>query len=313
MEDHEFRRAEIPKIWDNTMRSMFVSCPRKLYFFLRRFTYANADVPIYFTFGRAAHAGLLTWHTSTVADPYMRAAHAVSNAEALWDGEAAVDNPPTNTKANLRAKLLAYAEEYGPTEDWSFIPRGGEAGWIWPLGKWELAGAMDGYVNWPGRGIFALEHKTTSQYLIPNYREQWHFATQISGYVWYLHQILPKEEIFGAMINLITKNIKGPRSKWKYPEFDRELIRKLPWQLEKFEEDFIHDLSEAERCWNDWSFPQRGMTNAAQCTGGPGMSPCLFRGICRTPVALADIDIRRYVGIVETNEPWQPWAREGDS
>ena len=242
MEDHELRRMEPPKIWDNTMRSMYVECPRKLYFFLRRFTYTSDILPVYFTWGRAFHQGMLTWHTSTVRDPLMRAAQAVALATRLWDDEGAQDKRPGDTRPNLVNKLERYFEHYGPTEEWSFIPHGGEAGWIWPLGKWELAGAMDGYVNWPERGVFALEHKTTGGYITQNYREQWHFATQVTGYVWYLHQILERENVYGAIINMLTKNIKGPRSKWSTPEFDRELVKKLPWQLERFEEDFLFDL-----------------------------------------------------------------------
>jgi len=314
MQDHELRRMEPPRIWDNTMRTLYVECPRKLYFFLRRFTYEKSELPIYFTWGRAFHQALLTWHTSSVADPLLREASAIGQARRLWQDEGAMDKPPTDTLANLESKMSRYAEHYGPSEDWQFIPHGAEAGWIWPLSsKWELAGAMDGYVSWPGKGIFALEHKTTGSYLIPNYREQWHFATQITGYVWYLHQTLPREQIYGAMINMITKQIKGPRSKWRYPEFDRELIKKLPWQLEKFQEDFLFDLEHFERSWNDWNWPQIGMTHATSCSGGPGRTPCLFRGICRSPVELSEIDIRRYVGIVETDEPWEPWKRAGEA
>ncbi len=314
MEDHELKRQEPPRIWDNTMRTMYNECPRKLYFFLRRFTYEKQDLPIYFTWGRAFHQGLLSWYTSGIANYALRIADMVAEAEKLWRDEGAVDKPPTDTIANLRAKLKGYAEYYGEEEEWHFTPKGAEAGWLWPLSdKWELAGAMDGYVSWPGKGMFTLEHKTTGGYLIQNYREQWHFSTQVTGYIWYLHQILPKEDVYGAIINMVTKNIKGPRSRWNYPEYDRELIRKLPWQLEKFQEDFLYDLTRFERSWNDWHWPQLGMCYPANCSGGPGKSPCLFRSICLTPVALEDIDIRRYMGIIETDDKWEPWARKGEA
>lgn len=313
MEDYEFRNLEPPKIWDNTMRSMLVQCPRKLYYFLRRFDYAPAEMPAYFSFGRAFHQGLLTWHTTAddPVKPYARQLVALAAAKNLWDNEAAIAKPPTDCKENLLAKLESYFDFWGTTEVWKFVPLGGEAGWIWPLGTtgFELAGAIDGYVNWPERGMFVLEHKTTGGYITEGYRAQWHFATQITGYVWYLHQILPKEEIFGAMINMITKNRKTERSRWKTPEFDRELVKKTKQDIEIFAEDFYYDLQQFQRYWNDWHWPQTGRTFAANCTGGPGRSPCLFRAICATPIRPEEVNIKRYPHIIEKAEAWEPWKR----
>lgn len=314
MQDHELRRQEPPKIWDNTMRTTFRSCNRKFYYFLRRFTYSNDTMPVYFTFGRAYHQGMLTWHTSTIPDPMLRCAAAVGKAIELWKNEAPTEKPPLDTLANLVRKIEGYANNWGISEDWTFVPGGAEAGWIWPLNStYELAGAMDGYVNWPERGIFSLEHKTTGEYLIPRYREGFHSSTQITGYIWYLHQLMPKENIFGAIVNMVTKNIKTPTSKWRYPEYDREHVRKLQWQLDEFEEDFTYDLAQFEKCWNDWHWPKTGQALYNECSGGPGKSPCLFRRMCATPLPLAQLDPKRFIGITETAEPWEPWKREGEA
>lgn len=313
MRDHELKRQEPPKIWDNTLRTTFVECPRKMYYFLRRFTYPQAEIPIYFTWGRAWHEGLRVWHTTTHLSPEIREAKALLAARNLWRDEGGLDAKPLNTLDNLTEKLELYFDHWGPQEDWKIVPQGDEVGWIWPLNsQLELAGSMDSYVNWPNRGLFVLENKTTTEYLIPRFRQSFHFSTQITGYVWYLHQLLPKEDVFGALVNMVTKNRKGPRSKWKYPEFDRDHIRKLPHDLDQFEEDILADYEDFLRCWNDWRWPRRGMARLYTCSGGPGKSPCLFRGICSTPLKPEEVDPRRFVGIIETEKEWKPWEREGD-
>lgn len=317
MKDHELRNSEPPKIWDNTMLVMLDQCPRKLYYFLRQFDYDKQSTPAYFVFGRAFHEGLLTWYsdkptTSGTEAHLIRQVKAINAALCLWDDEG-VQNSKLDTRDNLKNKLTLYFEEY-PSEEWTFVPQGGEVGWIWPLdSRWELGGAMDGYVNWPGRGLMNIEHKTTGNYLYPGYIEQFQFSRQITQYFWYLSKLLPREELYGALVNMITKNIKTPRSKWKYPEFDRIMIKKAPWQLEEFEEDVLKELKVFEKYWNDWYWPRKGMKDPANCVGGPGKSPCLFRGICRTPLRIQDVNVDAFEGITLRKEPWEPWKRKEES
>lgn len=318
--DSEFRSSEPPKIWDNTMLTMLDECPRKLYFFLRGFEYAGDATPVYFTWGRAFHAGLLRWYTLPQTEwgsneHTLHQMAAIQEAVDLWMAEAP-EEKGTNTLANLKNKLTLYFDEY-PNEEWSFVPKGGEAGWVWPLNShWELGGAMDGYVHWPGRGMFVLEHKTTGEYLYPGYIEQYHFSRQITQYFWYLTKLLgatSEEKPYGALVNMITKNIRTARSKWKYPEFDRVLIKKAPWELEEFEEDVTNELTSFERYWNDWYWPRKGMKGLGACSGGTGKAPCLYRGICRTPLPFSEVEAKDFVGLRPRERAWEPWNRLEES
>lgn len=318
--DAEMRQMEPPLIWDNTMLCQLHECPRKLYFFLRGFDYDTGKTPLYFIWGRAWHEGLLKWYSLPEAEPstpefLARKMAARMAAIDLWESEGAVDNPKrrNDTKANLIDKLDSYFEEY-PYEEWEFVPMGGEVGWVWPLAPgspFELGGAMDGYVNWPGRGLFVLENKSTGEYLHSGYIEQFNFSRQITQYFWYLTQLHKgsDEEPYGALVNMATKNKRGPRSKWTTNEFERLLVRKMPYQLDEFVRDVSHELSIFGHYWNDWYWPRHGMKHPATCTGGPGRSPCLYRGICRTPTWLADVNPDNFAGIKLREVAWEPWKR----
>lgn len=304
-----------PVVFDNTMRVMLNQCPRKLYYFLRRFDYPPGETPIYFTWGRAFHEGLRTWYTANISDPTERAKVAVGAACILYENEGAapVEKDKNHTRVNLVDKLNGYFQTY-PSEEWEFVPQGDEAGFIFPIStEWEYAGAIDGYVSWPKKGLFILEHKTTGSYITANYRQMWHFSTQVTGYVWYLHQILDPTQIYGAIVNMCAKPAKTARSNWSTPEFAREHIRVLPHHLEEFRSDLLGQLRTFESYWSENHWPKLGTTEPANCAGGPGKSPCLFRGICQTPIRHDQVSAQNFLGIVESDDLWEPWKRQSES
>jgi len=312
MNHKQLYASGMPRIFDNTMRCMLGQCPRKLYYFLRRFDYPPGAVPSYFIWGRAFHQALREWYTVDITDPLERQRNAIAAGLILWEDEGGVDRA-NDTRDNLIAKLTRYFEE-NPFEEWEFVPHGDEAGFIYPISSdWEYAGAMDGYVNWPGKGHMVLEHKTTGSYITANYRQQWHFASQVLGYVWYLHQILDPASVYGAVVNMIAKPKKTPTSRWTTPEFAREHIRVLPYHLDEFQRDLFHQLNLFRDYWTDNYWPKLGVTDPAMCAGGPGKSPCLFRGICQTPIKHDEVDARNFLGIVESDIPWEPWKRQSES
>jgi len=318
MQDHELRRMEPPLTWDHTMRSTRKQCIRKLYFFLRRFDYDSQNTPSYFVYGRAFGAGLRKWYDTPYAaaetqEGQRRAAVAVADALSLWDSEGATDTK-LDTRDNLKRKLLRYFERW-PKEPWSVVPAGAEAGWQWPLPgtSFFLGGSMDAYIEWPGYGFLPREDKTTGTYLSPSYMGQWHFSQQVMQYVWYLNQLRGGQDVYGALLNAATKNFPGPRSKWNHPEFDRTIIKKEPWDLEEFEEDVTYEITEFMNAqWSDWYWPKTGRINPINCTGGIGKAPCLFRGICASPLRPEEVDPKRFVGIVERETVWEPWKRQGE-
>lgn len=321
MQDHELRRTEPPQVWDNTMRSMLVHCPRKLYFFLRRFDYDATNMPVFFTWGRAFGEAMNAWYGCKPTMPgteehRVRLELAEAAAVKCWRDAGAMDSPKgLDTEINLRRKVRGYCDEY-PFEDWKFVPSGAEAGWIWPVAgtNWCLGGSLDGYADWPSYGLLFVEHKTTAQYLHEAYVNQYYYSSQIFGYTWYLHRLHNGEGVYGGLVNMVTKNIKGPSSKWKTPEFKRILVKKAPWELDAFEEAFIHDLDHRfVAYWNDWYWPQLGFLDPAQCVGGLGKSKCPFMAICGSAIPHTEAEPKQFNGLVESNEPWEPWKRKGDS
>jgi hypothetical protein len=311
MLDSELRRTEPPQVWDNTLRTTFRSCPRKMYFFLRGYDYATDVKPPYFTWGAAFQEMLASWYniseqTVPGTDPHMeRAAVAMSVGLRYWDAHGTVGKPP-NTRENLEDKFLRYIEEY-PDEDWLFTPDSMEVGWQWPLPgtPFYLGGALDGKVTWPGLGGLVLENKTSGVYLSDAFIAQWEYSSQVRQYGWYGSQLM--HDFHGVLVNMINKKTPGARSNWTTPEFTRTVVKITPWQIEEFEEDVTKDIEAFLRHWNDWYWPKT--CDALSCVGGIGKAPCLFRYVCLSDQPFTDEEPSRFAGISERDGKWEPWSR----
>lgn len=315
MDNYELEQEGFPLTWDNTMRVMGKVCPRKLYWFLRRYDYANR--PAYFTWGSAWHEILRTWY-SFVDKPepdspewWVLASESIKAGEAIWDAEAHPDQG-NNKRASLENIFTRYLDTY-PVEPWKLVEGGAEAGWQWPLpdSPWLLGGAIDLYIDWPGYGTLPLEIKTSGSYLGDSFITQWAFSPQITGYIWYVSQ-LRGEEIFGCLVNMATKQIPGPNAKWTTPPFSRSLETRSNFQLSEFISDYRRDIEEIEDLrWKRWHWPKT--TDTINCSGGTGKAACLFKSLCLTDGDYLDHDPLTFQGIVLREEKWEPWKREGES
>jgi len=317
MTDDELHSLPFPDTWDNTMRTLALTCPRKFYLFLRGFDYASR--PSYFAWGSAWHEILRTWYTFTSRPPandpdfWILAGKAVKAGEAYWDDAGAPDDGDNN-RAALGRIFEAYLEQY-PEEPFTLIPRGDESGWTWPLGlqlegrEMYLGGSIDLYIDWPPYGTLPLENKTSGTYLGENYVLQWEFAPQITGYIWYVSQLLD-QPCWGCLVNMVTKKIPGKRSNWSTPRFARTLPQKRPEALIEFEEDFRADLRRIYALnWAPWRWPRT--VDQSNCTGGVGKAPCLFKSFCLTNVPYKETDPLTFQGIALRDGPWEPWKRAG--
>ncbi len=305
MTDQELRDQGPPTTLDNTIRSTYADCPRKLYWFLRRFEYANR--PAYFTFGAAWQEILLEWYSQDKErGPTERFAICCQKGLDYWD-KAGEDGSAPNNKENLLSMFAYYVQKF-PSEPWHVIA--GESGWEWPLAtingtEYFLGGSLDGYVDWPGYGILCLENKTTGMYLTDSFLNQWSFSPQVTGYIWALTRMQGKE-IFGALMNLASKrNMKEPDKR-----FTRTLEKRNEDQLQQFERDWIYFIEELERAWFEWVWPLA--TNAINCAGGIGRSPCQYRPLCAHGAPIRSVDPNSIPSLVESKELWKPWAREGE-
>jgi hypothetical protein len=318
MLDYELRNSEPPETWDNTLRTTFRQCPRKMYWFLRGYDYGADVKPPYFVWGAAFQEALAEWYnigeqtTPGTAPHGERAATALSKALRYWDQQGCVEikGNKKDTRENLSEKFLRYIEEY-PEEDWVFTPNSMEVGWRWPLPgtKFFLGGALDGKVTWPGLGGLVLENKTAGVYLSDAYIAQWEYSSQVRQYGWYGSQLM--HDFHGVLVNMINKMTPGPRSNWTTPEFARTVVRIAPWQLAEFEEDITYDIELFLRHWNDWYWPKT--CDAISCVGGIGKAPCLYRYVCLSDQPYTDEEPDRFAGITVRERSWAPWDREGES
>lgn len=314
MLDHELRKEGIPPIWDATLLSMTWKCPRMLYWFLRRVDYNGEAKPSYFSWGSAAQEMLTKWYEISTEDRLNHTQSAIDEALdaglTYWDKEG-IDKPPNDTRAGLIKVFEAYVDFY-PNEPWELIKDGGELGWQWPLAgtDFSLGGSLDGYIHWPGYGNLILENKTSGQYLSDSYIGQWAFSTQITNYIWFLNQLQGKQA-FGCLVNMLTKNIPGPKSNWKTPRFTRILETRSPAALKNFTEQATYTIDGAQTMWDQWYFPKT--LDHINCSGGAGISACKMKRVCLIDeVPFTELDPPAMFDYLKYREtPWQPWTREG--
>ncbi len=318
MTPEELRSQGPPDTLDNTLRSMYRSCPRKMYWFKRGYDYKGDSKPVYFTWGSAWHE-MLNHFYSCVKDNVEDMGHfdhicqvSLEVGKRYWEENLGpIETYKPNDLETLEKLWFLYTEHY-PMEPWTLIA--GEIGWKWPIGVgrgrevW-YGGSMDGYIEWPGYGTLAIEHKSTGAWISEAYLAQWSYSPQITGTIWGLTQLQGKE-IFGCLMNIANKMVPGPRSKRTTPLFARKLEKRSPNQLKEFEQEVLHDFKLINDEWDDWVWPKT--VDPGECVGRVGRAPCLFRHICITPIPFEEIDPLTFQGIKLREGEWKPWERRGE-
>ena len=318
MLDEQLRESQFPRIWDNTMKTTLWTCPRKFYWFQRGYDYATR--PAYFTWGSAWQEILVYWYENMPEgwlDPKSPAYWVIANS-ALEKGQEFYQNnigatePNTeNSLGNLEDIWVNYLREH-PSEPWKMIPGGSEVGWVWPIKGTDyfMAGSLDGYIEWDPYGVLVLENKSTGEYLSDGFVSRWDFSPQITGYVWYLAELRGHENVFGALMNLVTKKRPGPKSSWKTPRTTRSLVKKSKDELAEFREQTLWTIELAETYWKNWFWPKT--QDPTYCTGGTGKAPCLYKHVCNIDgIPYTKFDPLTISGITLRDEAWEPWTRRG--
>lgn len=313
MTDAELRQEGAPKELDNTMRVQFRECPRKLYWFLRGFTWKGK--PAYFTAGSSWHIFIESYYLSAEADRKERIIGSIEKAYRFYQENIGEAIPRDSDKwENLEQLMLLYADTY-PKEPWRMIS--GETGWLWPIdSKRMYGGSLDGYLEWPGYGTLAIEEKTVGMYLTDSYIAQWSFSPQVTGIIWGLTGHLGTE-VFGCLMNLASKVLpkwstyddEPPRTKSKRttPQFTRRLEKRSRARLIEFRDEVIRDFDYLENEFHRWSWPMS--VNPIECVGGIGKKACLFKDVCMLPVHFTEVDPLEFSYITLRTEKWEPWNR----
>lgn len=316
--ERELRQAGPPKIFDNTMRTTFKQCPRKFYWWkIRRVDYLVR--PSYFSWGSAWHEMKGYWLTSKgiKAEPYSPqwkedALIAMLIGLNFWDNAGAIDNK-LDTRANLQRLWKTSIAAY-PQEDFTVVKGGAEVGWVWPLplrggqaSSYFLGGSMDGYIYWDGFGYMPLEIKTTGMWISDWFLLQWNFSSQITGYIWYVQQLLGTETVYGAYLDIVTKENLAACKAPTTTQFARPMQTRTEDQLKEFESDWRYDIELVERAYDKWHFPKT--VDTVNCVGGPGKTACLYKGFCLSGLRKGNVDPLAFPNVCFREERWEPWKR----
>ncbi len=151
----DLKESAPPVIWDNTMRQLLGSCPRKLCLFLRGYDWDIAGKPSYFTYGIAFGKAQQVWHELPEGtDPSIAKNLSMMAGLEEWDNAAPVEMGD-NTRDKLVDLWVGYVEAYPwGSEPWRVVKGGSEIGWTLPMGRKEyssqengLGGGSDGYIS----------------------------------------------------------------------------------------------------------------------------------------------------------------------
>lgn len=323
LSERELRSQGPPRTYDNTLRTTNKQCPRKFYWWkIRGVDYLIR--PIYFTWGTCWHQIKGHWYMSEGihAEPYSDEWKRDATMSLLvglntWDNSGAVETEdrPSDTRANLQALWKAWLKVY-PILPWTLVKGGAEMGWRWPLplrggqaSRYFLGGSMDGYIHWEDFGQLVLEEKTTGLWLSDFYLLQWAFSSQITGYIWYLNQLLGTEGTFGALLNIATKAVPKHGFVGKTSQFETKMETRTDEQLREFETDWRRDIEDIEQSYDRWHWPKT--TDTINCTGGIGKSPCPYKGICLSGVPKGLVDPLAFPNLTYRRQAWEPWKRTG--
>ena len=310
MRDEELRAAGPPNTFDNTLLTGWQKCHRQTYWFLRRLT--TQRTPSYFIYGRAWGVTLNKWHSTEGENKEIRVTKALLAGRKVWDSEPIeiYENRPNDTWQGLEAMFEWYVEAYGEEEPWRQI--GDEVGFRFPIPNTTLfyGGSLDAYIEWEPYGVMSREDKAPGSYLTQGYRDQWSHVSQISGYLWALHQLVEKP--FGVMMNISSKR---PR-KDNLLRFGRDLQTRSEWRIAEFMKDTVAMCDEFRREWDKggWLWAKTGERDPYACSGGPGLSPCIYKSLCLQEMLPWEME-EKYNFTEQfrwSKRKWTPWNRSGE-
>ena len=309
MRDKELREGGPLDTFDNTILTNYIKCHRQTYWFLRGLDYIKT--PSYFVWGRAWGATLGSWH-----DPEdegrnleLRITKALLEGKKVWNSEEVelFENRPNDSWENLESTFRLYVKAYGETENWKQLKP--EVGFRFPLKETSIyyAGAIDSYMEWKPYGVMGREDKSTGSYVTPGYMAQWGHVSQVTGYIWALHQLVEKP--FGILMNVSSKR---PRKDAEL-RFSRELQTRSEWRIAEFMKETVIIADSIRKEWDHWTWAKTGERSPYGCVGGPGLSPCLYRDLCLQEMLPWDLEESYDLESQFSwrKKKWSPWTREG--
>lgn len=277
-------RPAFPLVWDNTMRSTFVSCPQKFWWEYGEH-YKPRQVSTDLHAGKAWAAGLETARLLFYGQ-------GKGEGEAMAEGlrtliTAYGDFQPPPHKANKSLERLIEAFRYysvafplaaDPVQP--YIRKTGK-----PMVEFSFALPLDPNLLHPETGepiiysgradmiatyagaVSVYDDKTTSQ-LGPKWGNQWNRRSQFSGYAWAAREYgIPVSQVVIRGVAILKTEINHAQA----------ITVRTPHMVEEWRIQAIRDIRRAIECWREGYWD---LNLADECSAYGG---CLFQQPCMSP------------------------------
>lgn len=279
----ESPQQEGMKIYDNTMLSDMLTCPR--YFYNRHIKgYVNVQDPkIAAEFGSAVHDGVEVLYqggeieaaTLKFCDTFNPFLEHADNKHNLETGELIV---------------TAYAELY-PLEKEAFATLDTELAFTIELGSMPddagndipvlYFGRIDVIGELPNQGKIAIDHKTTGR-ISELYMNSVHPNRQFTGYVIALREHY--EDVYGCMLNAIQKPYTKKDGSLTLPDFGRQLSQRSEVECKMWVVETIQIIKWIDMCIKDRVWPMDAPFSCSKW-----FKQCPYHFLCTQKVPLNDI------------------------
>lgn len=283
-------RAPFPLVWDNTMRSAFVACPRKFWW---QFGLHNKpmresiDLHAGGAWAKALEVARYSYYVSHLSSDESQA----RGVEALVRAYGSFECPPDNPKSLQRlCEAFVYyfqnfpletdhAQPYigpnGPMIEFSFAtPLYDEAA---AEGREEppllhpesgepiiYAGRADMVATYAG-AVTIYDDKTTKA-IGASWADQWNMRAQFTGYVWAANEMgIPATQVLVRGIGIL---------KTKFTHAEAPAFRE-PFRVARWHNQVVRDIRRAMKCWEEGFWDTNESDSCSSYSGCMFQQPCM--------------------------------------
>jgi len=272
-------RPPFPEVIDSTLRSAFVSCPRKFYLeYVEHFKPRDQSVHLH-AGGAYAH-GLEKARLAYYQDAQSAEDSLAIGLKALLEFYGDFECPPDSAKSleRMLGAMEFYFSSY-PLETDQAVPShisgdklGIEFSFAEPLlevlhpetgNPIIYCGRMDMVADFAG-GVYGEDDKTTSS-LGASWSKQWDLRSQFTGYCWGCQQAgIPLQGFLIRGVSIL---------KTKY-DTQQALTYRPQWMIDRWYGQLCRDIERMKKCWQEgyWDF---NLDESCNHYGG-----CPFRKVC---------------------------------
>lgn len=296
-------RPDFPLVWDNTMRSTFVSCPRKFaYEHLEHWKPQGQSVHLH---AGAAWASALERTRLAFYVEGESAEHAVEQGVARFItayGDFECPDDSAKSRSRMVDAFVFYFERYplatdpcqpylgpnGPMIEFSFIEPLDDA-LLHPVTGDPIlySGRADMIATYAG-AVSIFDDKTTSS-LGASWAGQWDMRSQFTGYAWAATRYgIPVTQVVVRGISILKTKFDTAQA----------ISHRDDWRIERWRQQVIRDITRAKRSWEEgyWDIVEG---DACGSYGG-----CLFKQPCMSR------DPQPWLETAFVRRRWDPVTRE---